>query len=288
MSVGFFLPHVPCFATQKWFDLYPDDDSVLPKILRNDRTDTPRFSWYMHWYLPEVRHKWLEENNQWRNLVRSYLACTSFVDSQVGRLINALKRNNFNDNTVIVLWSDHGWHLGEKAISGKNTLWDDGTRVPLIFAGPGVKPGQICTQPAELLDIYPTLNKLLDLPKKNGLDGRSLTPQLKNAKTKRKWPAITTHNHDNHGVRSENWRYIQYADGSEELYDMRKDPNEWNNLANNPKHAKVIARHKKFLPKNNRKPAPNSKHRILLYNNGKANWQGSDIDPEAPIPGIED
>ncbi|MEC9081773.1 MAG: sulfatase [Verrucomicrobiota bacterium] len=288
MSVGFFLPHVPCFATQKWFDLYPDDDSVLPKILRNDRADTPRFSWYMHWYLPEVRHKWLEENNQWRNLVRSYLACTSFVDSQVGRLINALKRNNFNDNTVIVLWSDHGWHLGEKAISGKNTLWDDGTRVPLIFAGPGVKPGQICTQPAELLDIYPTLNKLLDLPKKNGLDGRSLTPQLKNAKTKRKWPAITTHNHDNHGVRSENWRYIQYADGSEELYDMRKDPNEWNNLANNPKHAKVIARHKKFLPKKNRKPAPNSKHRILLYKNGKANWQGTDIDPTTPIPGIED
>ena len=288
MSVGFFLPHVPCFATQKWFDLYPDDDSVLPKTLRNDRADTPRFSWYMHWYLPEVRHKWLEENNQWRNLVRSYLACTSFVDSQVGRLINALKRNNFSDNTVIVLWSDHGWHLGEKSISGKNTLWDDGTRVPLIFAGPGVKPGQICTQPAELLDIYPTLNKLLDLPKKNGLDGRSLTPQLMNAKAKRKWPAITTHNHNNHGVRSENWRYIQYADGSEELYDMRKDPNEWNNLANNSKHAKVIARHKKFLPKNNRKPAPNSKHRILLYNNGKANWQGSDIDPKAPIPGIED
>ena len=288
MSVGFFLPHVPCFATQKWFDLYPDNDSVLPKTLRNDRSDTPRFSWYMHWYLPEVRHKWLEENNQWRNLVRSYLACTSFVDSQVGRLMNALKRNNFSDNTVIVLWSDHGWHLGEKSITGKNTLWDDGTRVPLIFAGPGVKPGQICTQPAELLDIYPTLNKLLDLPKKKGLDGRSLTPQLMNAKAKRKWPAITTHNHNNHGVRSENWRYIQYADGSEELYDMRKDPNEWNNLANNSKHAKVIARHKKFLPKNNRKPAPNSKHRILLYNNGKANWQGSDIDPESPIPGIED
>ena len=140
MSVGFFLPHVPCFATQKWFDLYPDDNSVLPKILKNDRADTPRFSWYMHWYLPEVRHKWLEENNQWRNLVRSYLACTSFVDNQVGRLINALNRNNFDKNTIIVLWSDHGWHLGEKGISGKNTLWDDGTRVPLIFAGPGIKP----------------------------------------------------------------------------------------------------------------------------------------------------
>jgi len=288
MSVGFFLPHVPCFATQKWFDLYPNDDSVLPKIVRDDRADTPRFSWYMHWYLPEVRHRWLEANNQWRNLVRSYLACTSFVDSQVGRLMEALKRNNFDENTVIVLWSDHGWHLGEKAISGKNTLWDDGTRVPLIFAGPGVKPGQVCTQPAELLDIYPTLTELLDLPDKKGLDGRSLTPQLTNAKNRRSHPAITTHNHDNHGVRSENWRYIQYADGSEELYDMRKDPNEWSNLADDPKFAKVIALHKQFLPEVNLKPAPGSKHRILLYNDGKVNWQGQNIGPNDLIPGVED
>ena len=287
MSVGFFLPHVPCYATQKWFDLYPDNDTVLPKILRNDRADTPRFSWYMHWYLPEVRHKWLEDNNQWRNLVRSYLACTSFIDSQVGRLLDALKRNGLDENTVIVLWSDHGWHLGEKAITGKNTLWDDGTRVPLIFAGPGVKPGQVCTQPAELLDIYPTLTGLLDLPEKKGLDGRSLIPQLQDAKAKRRHPAITTHNHDNHGVRSEHWRYIQYADGSEELYDMRKDPNEWTNLASDPKLAKVIARHKQFLPKINRKPALGSKHRILLYDNGQVNWQGEQVKPTDPIPGLD-
>ena len=287
MSVGFFLPHVPCYATQKWFDLYPDNDTVLPKILRNDRADTPRFSWYMHWYLPEVRHKWLEDNNQWRNLVRSYLACTSFIDSQVGRLMNALKRNGLDENTVIVLWSDHGWHLGEKAITGKNTLWDDGTRVPLIFAGPGVKPGQVCTQPAELLDIYPTLTGLLDLPEKKGLDGRSLIPQLQDAKAKRRHPAITTHNQDNHGVRSEHWRYIQYADGSEELYDMRKDPNEWTNLASDPKLAKVIARHKQFLPKINRKPALGSKHRILLYDNGQVNWQGEQVKPTDPIPGLD-
>ena len=287
LSVGFFLPHVPCLATQKWFDLYPDDDSVLPKILRGDRDDTPRFSWYMHWYLPEVRHKWLEESNQWRNLVRSYLACTSFVDSQVGRVLEALKRNEFDDNTVIVLWSDHGWHLGEKAISGKNTLWDDGTRVPLVFAGPGVKPGQVCAQPAEMLDIYPTLTELLKLPENKKLEGHSLIPQLRNAQADRKWPAITTHNHDNHGVRSEHWRFIQYADGSQELYDMRKDSNEWDNLAHDSKYSQVIAEHKKFLPKSNRQPAPGSRARILTYVKGKVVWQGEEIKPNAPIPGLD-
>ena len=287
LSVGFFLPHVPCYATQKWFDLYPDDDSVLPKILRKDREDTPRFSWYLHWYLPEVRLKFLEEVNEWRNIVRSYLACTSFVDSQVGRVLAALKRNDLEENTIVVLWSDHGWHLGEKLITGKNTLWDDGARVPLVFAGPGVKPRQLCGKPAELLDIYPTLLELCGLPKNKKLEGHSLVPQLKDANAPRKWPAITTHNHDNHGVRSEHWSFIQYADGAQELYDMRKDPHEWNNLANDPKYADVIKEHQSFLPKENRKPAPGSSARILTRDGkGKVIWQGDEIKPSDPIPGL--
>ena len=159
--------------------------------------------------------------------------------------------------------------------------------MPLVFAGPGVKPGQVCAQPAELLDIYPTLTELLKLPENKKLEGHSLMPQLRNAQAERKWPAITTHNHDNHGVRSEHWRFIQYADGSQELYDMRKDPNEWANLAKDPKYGKVINRHKKFLPEINRKPAPGSKNRILLYDNGKVNWQGDDIASDAPIPGLD-
>jgi choline-sulfatase len=156
--------------------------------------------------------------------------------------------------------------------------------VPLIFAGPGVKPKQVCGKPAELLDIYPTLVELCGLPPVEGLEGHSLMPQLKDAKAERKFPAITTHNHDNHGIRSEKWRYIIYADGSEELYDMVKDPNEWTNLAGNPKYADVIAEHRKFIPKENRKPAPNSKSRILVYENGKANWEGEDIGPDDPVP----
>ena len=239
LSCGFFLPHVPCYATQKWFDLYPEESLLLPKIQRDDRADTPRFSWYMHWKLPEPRLKFLEEADQWVNLTRSYLACVSFVDSQVGRVLDALDKSGKADNTIVVLWSDHGWHIGEKEITGKNSLWDDGTRVPLIFAGPGVARNARCSKPAELLDIYPTLLELCGLPAKDELEGHSLGPQLRDADAARTWPAITTHNHDNHGVRSERWRYIRYADGSEELYDMRADPYEWNNLADDAAHAKV-------------------------------------------------
>jgi arylsulfatase A-like enzyme len=286
LAAGFFLPHVPCYITQPWMDLYPDNDSVLPKIREDDRNDTPRFSWYTHWSLPEPRLKWVRENHQWRNLVRSYLACTSFVDAQVGRLIDALDAAGLADNTIIVLWGDHGWHLGEKAITGKNTLWEDSTRVPLVFAGPGVTPGARCTQPAELLDIYPTLIELCGLPAREGLEGLSLRPQLRDATTKREQPAITSHNQGNHAVRSEHWRYIRYADGSEELYDLRQDPHEWTNLAALPAHAGVIAEHKKWLPAIDVPPAPGSAHRILTYdkNTDEAVWEGQTVKREDAIP----
>jgi choline-sulfatase len=286
LSAGFFLPHVPCYATQKWFDLYPDDDSVLPIIKEGDRADTPRFSWYLHWSLPEPRLKWVRENNQWRNLVRSYLACTSFVDAQVGRLVQALEEAGLAENTIIVLWGDHGWHLGEKEITGKNTLWDDGTRVPLIFAGPGVTRGGRSTQPAELMDIYPTLIDLCGLAPRKDLEGLSLLPQLKQAQTKRTRPAITSHNQGNHGVRSERWRYIRYADGTEELYDHNTDPNEWTNIAAKPEHAGIIAEHKKWLPKIDRPMAPNSASRVFSYDSAKDEvvWEGTTVKRGDPIP----
>ena len=279
---------MPCYATQKWFDLYPDDDSVLPPILKNDRDDTPRFSWYIHWSLPEPRLKWVRENNEWRNLVRSYLACTSFVDAQIGRIVSAVEQSDYADNTIIVVWGDHGWHLGEKAITGKNTLWDRGTRVPLIFAGPGITPQQKCGQPVELLDIYPTLVDLADLDGRSDLEGLSLVPQLQNATTKRDRPAITSHNQGNHAVRSERWRYIHYADGSEELYDMHADPNEWENLAVHklPEYAAVMKQHRQWLPRIDRELVPGSAARILTYDKktDTAVWEGTPIQRTDPIP----
>ena len=290
LSVGFFLPHVPCYVTQKWYDLFPEDTLQLPPVLSDDRSDTPRFSWYLHWKLPEPRLRFLQEQLQWKNLVRSYLASTTFVDSQVGRIIDALDASSFADNTIVVLWSDHGWHLGEKAITGKNTLWERSTRVPLIFAGPGIVAGASCTQPVELLDIYPTLADLCDLQPPQSLEGHSLMAQLQEASAVREWPAITTHNHDNHSVRSLDWRYIRYADGSEELYNLRDDPNEWSNVVQNNALASIVLSHQEFLPITNLKPAPGSKDRILMFDaaTGRVNWENEDILPGAKIPELED
>ncbi len=280
LSVGFFLPHVPCYVTQKWFDLYPEDTTVLAPSLANDRDDVPRSAWYIHWKLPEPRTKWLIENNQLLNLTRSYLASISFVDSQVARVLSALENSQHADNTIVVLWSDHGYHLGEKDISGKNSLWQRSTRVPLILAGPGIMPGQSCSQPAELLDVFPTLADLCGLDMPDQLEGISLRPQLADPSQVRVRPAITTHNPNNHSVCSERYRFIQYADGGEEFYDRQLDPQEWTNLAGDQRYQQLIAQHRAWLPKTSLPPVAGSAHRILVREGDSFLWEGELIDPE--------
>ncbi|HEX8912400.1 MAG TPA: sulfatase [Humisphaera sp.] len=279
IACGFRLPHVPCYASQKWFDLFPEATLQTPPVKDDDRADVPPFAWYLHWKLPEPRLSALKKANQWRPHVRAYLACTAFMDSQVGRVLEELKASGKLENTVVVLWSDHGYHLGEKGITGKNTLWERSAHVPLAFAGPGVPAGQRVTSPAELLDIYPTLIDLLKLPPRDGLEGHSLLPQIKDPKAPRQWPAITTANRGNHAVRTERYRYIRYADGSEELYDMQADPNEWTNLAKDAKHAEVLAEHRKWLPTVDVAHAPGSANRVLWKgDDGRWVWEGKPID----------
>lgn len=284
LAVGYFLPHVPCYVTSRWLELYPEATLVLPAVKPDDRADLPPFAAYLHWRLPEPRLAWLEAHAQWRPLVRAYLASVSFMDSQVGRLLDALDVAGLGTNTVVVVWGDNGWHLGEKGITGKNTLWERSTRVPLIFAGPGVSPNGRCTRPAELLDIYPTLVDLCRLPSVAHLEGHSLAPQLADARAPRAWPAITTHNHDNHGIRTDEWRYLRYADGSEELYDERADPNEWSNLAEDTRFASVKRDLARWLPTTNAPPMPGSAHRLLVYTNGVPVWEGTPIRPGDPLP----
>lgn len=284
IACGFRLPHVPCYASQKWFDLYPEDTLVMPPVKDDDRADLPKFADFLHWKLPEPRLKTLLDHNQWRPLVRAYLASTSFMDSQVGRVLEALKETGALDNTIVIVWGDHGWHLGEKGMTGKNTLWERSTRVPFIWAGPGVKAGQKCGRCAELLDIFPTLLDTLGLPPRAELEGHSLVAQLKDGNAEREFPAITTHNQNNHAIRSEKWRYIRYADGTEELYDEAADPNEWTNIASDPKYTQVKYALAKWLPKNNLHAVPGSADRILTYDDEQPVWEGEPIDVKAPLP----
>ncbi|NND98572.1 MAG: sulfatase [Pirellulaceae bacterium] len=287
LSVGFFLPHVPCYATQKWFDLYPMDTLTMPPILKGDRDDTPESSWYIHWDLPEPRLSWLEKNDQVKPLVRAYLASISFVDSQVGRVIEAVENSPYADNTIVVLWSDHGYHLGEKLISGKNTLWARSTRVPLIFAGPGIPEGRTSGAPVELLDLYPTLAEMAGLDSPPRVEGLSLAPQIKDPNAQRDRPAICTHNAGNHSVCDTRWRYIVYADGGEELYDRDADPNEHVNLVGpgteRSKYADVISGLAQWLPESDAPLAPGSAHRILEKRDDGFYWQEKRIDPAAAV-----
>lgn len=287
LSCGFFLPHVPCYATQKWFDLYPLDTLTMPPILEGDREDTPDASWFIHWDLPEPRTSWLRENNQLIPLVRSYLACVSFVDSQVGRVLEALDKSPHRDNTIVVLWSDHGYHLGEKAISGKNSLWARSTRVPLILCGPGIPENQRCQQPAELLDLYPTLADLTGLPEPQGMEGLSLKPQMEQPDLVRDRPAICSHNAGNHSVCDDRWRYIRYADGSEELYDRRSDPLEQTNLLHQESVGKeglaAVKRLSSWLPLNEKPLAKGSAKRTLEKRADGFYWEDKKLDPAARI-----
>ena len=279
LAVGFFLPHVPCYAPPEIFRRFPREEMILPPVRDDDRRDTPPFSWYLHWRLPEPRLSWLRRNREWRHLVQAYLASVHFVDRQVQRVLDALDASPYARDTIVVLWSDHGWHLGEKGITGKNSLWERSTHVPLIFAGPGIARQARCDAPVELLDVFPTLIELCGLPRRDDLEGHSLMPQLRDAQAPRRWPAITTHNQGNHAVRTRRWRYIRYADGSEELYDMERDPNEWTNLAGRAESEAIIAKLGKWLPKRDRPPMTGSRHRILVRRGNAWYWEGRPIVP---------
>jgi len=250
LGCGFFRPHLPWYVPQKYFDLYPADKVTLPNVKQDDLDDVPPMGRRMA--KPEGDHRKVIEHNQWRKAVQGYLASITFVDTCVGRVIDALDASDYRNNTIVVLWSDHGWHLGEKLHWRKFALWEEATHNVLMMVAPTVtKPHQRCSRPVSLLDIYPTLVGLCDLKRKPDLAGRSLVSLLKNPAAKWERPALTTHGKDNHSLRTERWRYIRYSDGSEELYDHDNDELEWTNLAGDPKYAEVKKELVRWLPKEN-------------------------------------
>jgi arylsulfatase A-like enzyme len=247
-GVGFVRPHVPQYASQKWFDLYPLDTLQLPAYRADDLEDLPEYAVDIT-RLKHIAptHQWVTENDQWKPLVQSYLACVSFVDSQVDRVVKAVQNGPHRDNTYIVLFSDHGFHLGEKDRYAKRSLWADGTRVPLIIAGPGIAPG-VCDEPVQLLDIYPTLLELAGFGADRKLEGHSLRPLLDNPNAPWNHYARSSFGPGNYAIVSKRYRYIHYNDGSEELYDRRQDVHQWRNLAGDLDYADVLAAHRSQIP----------------------------------------
>ena len=260
LAAGFCRPHVPLYAPKRWWDLYPPEDRIeLQEVLAGDRDDIPQYGKDLTGGIPAPRHAWFVKNRQWHRAVRAYLACVSFVDHQVGRVLDALDKSPYAGNTIVVLWGDHGWALGEKERWAKRALWQRETGVPLVIAAPGRAAGAKTAPPAGLIDIYPTLVELCGLPPNKRLEGQSLVPLLKAPDASREVPTICTFWKGNHAVISERWRYIRYADGSEELYDIRKDPREWHNLAGDAAYRAVIQQHAVHLPKVNAEALPGSR-----------------------------
>lgn len=235
IGCGFYRPHTPIYAEQEWFDIHPLTGVELPAgAAINDIDDLVYFG--RRERRPQDieapglwAHDWIEENGKWREVVQAYLASTSAMDHQLGRVLDALEESSYGDNTYILCFSDHGYHLGEKRHWGKATLWELATRVPFIIAGPGIPQGVFCDKPVELLSIYPTVMDYANLKPPHKLEGRSLRPLLEDVNVEWDYPAWTTFV-DHHSLRTERWRYIRYSSGEEELYETKQDPYELTNL----------------------------------------------------------
>jgi arylsulfatase A-like enzyme len=250
MACGLHKPHPPWYVPRKYFDLFPIDKIELPKTLDSDLDDVPPAG--VKLADAGGPHAEVVQAGLWKQAIQGYLAAIACADAQVGRLLDALDASPYAKNTIIILWGDHGWHLGEKQHWGKHALWEEATRTPLIWVVPGLtQPGGVCTRPVDMTCIYPTLTDLLHIPTPTHCEGANIRTLLADPAAPWDKPAIMTWNFDNHAIRSEAYRYIRYHDGTEELYDEKADPLEWKNLASLPESAPIKAELAKFLPKIN-------------------------------------
>ncbi|MGD9417893.1 MAG: sulfatase-like hydrolase/transferase [Verrucomicrobiota bacterium JB025] len=255
LACGIYRPHEPWFVPQKYFDLFPLEDIQLPPGYKEDDLDD----------LPPAGKKrgpnryfaHILKQGQWKQGVQGYLASIAFADAMLGRTLDALENGPNKDNTVVILWSDHGWHLGEKQHWQKYTAWRACTRVPLMVKVPektpgmpeGTKPG-VCAKPVSLLSLFPTITDLCGLPRKADNHGVSLLPLLRDPAADWDHVAVTFLDEvGSYGLSGERWRLAHYANGDEELYDIESDPYEWTNLADDPKYSGKLAEMRALAPK---------------------------------------
>jgi len=253
LACGLVKPHLPWAVPRKYAKMFPRDKIKLPPHIKNDLADVPPRGQKIG---NTSDHPRFLKSGRWKDAIQSYLATIAYVDVNVGRLLDGLEKSPHAGKTIIVLWGDHGWHLGEKEHWRKFTLWEEATRAPMIWVVPGVtKGGGLCKRPVDFMSIFPTLCDAAGVDIPDHVEGKSLRPLLKDPEAKWEGVAITSYGYKNHAVRSERWRYIRYADGSEELYDHSKDPQEYTNLAGDKSLAKVKAALAARLPAKNA-PAP--------------------------------
>lgn len=251
LAVGFLRPHVPLYVPQRWFDLYPTDSLKLPSYKADDLEDVPPIAHQINDLPMMPSTEWAIKSGNWDDIMQAYLACISFVDDQIGKVLEALDKSPHVENTIIVLWSDHGYRMGEKGTFAKHALWEEATHAPLMFSGPGIPKGKHIDEPVEHLSIYPTLLELCGLPAYSKNEGRSLVPLMREESSADEWYAITTFGMNNHAVRTKDYRYILYEDGGEELYDHTIDPLEWNNIADHQAYQEMKKQLQEYLPKTN-------------------------------------
>lgn len=241
LACGIFRPHLPWVVPAEYFARFDIDDIQLPPIKDEDLADTGVAK-------PSAEYKYAVKHDLRKEAARAYLASIAYADDCVGVILDALEKSPYKDNTIVVLWGDHGWHLGEKLRYKKFTLWEEAAHMPLIIKVPGLPAGR-SKRPVNLLDLYPTLVDLAGLPAKEGLSGHSIVPLLENPDREWDFPSLTSKGPGNYSLRDERWRFIQQADGFEELYDHDSDPQEWTNLADQPEYESVKKRMRTFLPK---------------------------------------
>jgi arylsulfatase A-like enzyme len=248
LAVGFHKPHMPWNVPKKWFDLFPLESIKLPPYMENDMADIPPAGVRMAH--PETDHVPMVKSGRWKEAVQAYLATIAYCDMNLGRLLDAFEKSAYKDNTIICLWGDHGWHLGEKHHWRKFALWEEATRSPFMWVVPGVtKPNTICERTVDFMSIFPTLTDLCGIPTPKHNEGESIRALLANPQAAWDKAGVTTYRYKNHSARTAGWRYIRYANGDEELYDETKDPNEYTNLAAKPEFAAKKVELAKFLPK---------------------------------------
>ena len=224
IAAGIFRPHLPWFVPQEYFDKFPLEEIVLPEIKDDDMDDIPGQD-PSNLYMLTLNHGKREEAMQ------AYLASANAADDAVGVMLDALENSNFSDNTVVIFWGDHGWHLGEKLRYKKFTLWEESTRMPLVIKVPGMTtPGSSTEVPVNLIDLYPTITDLCNLPPNTNNEGESLVKLLKDPSLEREDLSLCTMGEEKHTIRTNHWRFIQRQGIPQELYNHLEDPLEHDNL----------------------------------------------------------